>query len=301
MVPNIKIKARFEQVRQARRIHGGLVNLWAATVGVKLSRVPIPSRRLRERLYRKIYGGKYPALCEEELDRPLADFRSLNELFTRGIAPERRPLANGPGLFVCPCDATVQEVGRLSRTGVLTAKGVHYTLSSLLPGMDAQPFDNGAYAVLFLSPADCHRVFSPRHGVLEEIVHVPGRRLLVHPPFQRAEFPVFTLNERVTMRFNGPAGRYLLVLVAGWGVGNITHPWCTRPKLTRRSITRRRFDVPRAVDAGQWVATFELGSTVIAIVEGARDVVSHVTCEQRVRYGQPLFTFERRIESQEDK
>jgi phosphatidylserine decarboxylase len=287
----MRIKARVEQLRQARRIHGGLINLWAAAVGVKLSRVPIPSRRLREQLYRTIYGTKYAPLCEEELERPLAEFRSLNELFTRGVRAERRPLARGPGVFVSPCDSTVQEVGFLTRGGTLTAKGVPYTLASLLPGMDAGPFDGGAYAVLFLSPADCHRVFSPYEGSLEEIVHVPGRRLLVHPPYQRAEYPVFALNERVALSFQSPLGRYVLVLVAGWGVGNITHPFRGRPKLSRRRITRRRFEVPRRIDRGDWIATFELGSTVIVIAERQQTVVAQIEPNQKVRYGQPVFTF----------
>ncbi|HEV3343994.1 MAG TPA: archaetidylserine decarboxylase [Pirellulales bacterium] len=286
-----KFKTRVEQIRQARRIHGGLVNLWAATVGVKLSRVPIPSRRLRERLYRRIYGSKYAALCEDELERPLAEFRSLNELFTRGVRAERRPVAQGDGLFVCPCDGMVQEIGRLQQGALLTAKGVRYTLSSLLPGVDWQPFEDGAYAVLFLSPADCHRVFSPSQAALEEVIHVPGRRLLVHPPFQRAEFPVFVLNERVIMRFQTPLRRYMLVLVAGWGVGNITHPWRARPKHSRRRITRRRFESPRDVASGEWVATFELGSTVILIAESHGGVVSHIERDKQVHYGEPLFTF----------
>lgn len=291
MTAKYQIKARVEQVRQARRIHGGLVNLWAATVGVKLARVPIPSRRLRERLYRMIYGAKYASLCEEDLERPLAEFRSLNDLFTRGVPAERRPMARGPGLFVSPCDSTVQEVGVLTCGGKLTAKGVQYPLASLLPGIDARPFDDGAYAVLFLSPADCHRVFSPYQGSLEEIVHVPGHRLLVHPPYQRTEYPVFSLNERVVMSFRSPLGRYALVLVAGWGVGNVTHPFPGRPKLSRRRVTRRRFDAPRKMECGDWVATFELGSTVIVLMERQPSVVSHIQADQKLRYGQPLFTF----------
>jgi phosphatidylserine decarboxylase len=186
----------------------------------------------------------------------------------------------------------IQEVGRLQQATLLTAKGVRYTLSSLLPGIDSKPFEDGAYAVLFLSPADCHRVFSPSQAALEEVIHVPGRRLLVHPPFQRQEFPVFVLNERVIMRFQTPARRYLLVLVAGWGVGNITHPWRARPKLSRRRVTRRRFESPRDVASGEWVATFELGSTVILIAETHEGVAAHVEPSEQVHYGQPLFTFD---------
>ena len=41
-----------EQFDQARRIHGGLWPLLVATLGVRLSRLPIPSKRLRRLLYR---------------------------------------------------------------------------------------------------------------------------------------------------------------------------------------------------------------------------------------------------------
>ena len=53
---NTKVKARLEQFNQARRIHGGTMNMCAAAMGVKLSRLPIPSRKIRERVYRTIYG-----------------------------------------------------------------------------------------------------------------------------------------------------------------------------------------------------------------------------------------------------
>src|SRR5947207_869669 len=88
---NLNTSARLEQFRQARRIHGGTLNMCAASLGVKLSRVPIPSRWLRERVYRTLYGKKYKLLNESELDRPLAEYRSLNALFTRGVRPECRP------------------------------------------------------------------------------------------------------------------------------------------------------------------------------------------------------------------
>ena len=87
------------------------------------------------------------------------------------------------------------------------------------------PYEGGRFAIIFLSPIDCHRVFSPQDGCLEEVVHVPGARLLVHPPFQRAEYPVYTLNERVILRLSAESGSCVVVMVAGWGVGNITLPF----------------------------------------------------------------------------
>src|SRR5262249_44288982 len=152
-----------------------------------------------------------------------------------------------------------------------TVKGIDYSLTALVPGCDSRRFDNGHFGIFFLSPVDCHRVFSPHAGTLDEIIHVPGRRLLVHPPYQKNDFTGFTLNERVVLRLQTELGACLLVLVAGWGVGNITFPLVRRRRLSKRRITHVRLDRPISFERGQWLATFELGSTVIMIVEPQND------------------------------
>ncbi|HND56383.1 MAG TPA: hypothetical protein PLV92_28390, partial [Pirellulaceae bacterium] len=98
--------ARLEQFRQALAIHGGFSNLCVAALGVKLSRLRIPSRRLRGKIYRTVFGAKYPPIDERELERPLEEFVSFNDLFTRGVRKEFRPLPADPDCFICPCDGT---------------------------------------------------------------------------------------------------------------------------------------------------------------------------------------------------
>ncbi len=281
---------RLEQFRQARRIHGGLVPMCAASLGVRLSRIPIPSRWLRERVYRTVYGRKYPALDERELDRPLGEFRSLNALFTRGVRPECRPIPPAVTQWLCPCDSTIQDLGRLEHETLLTAKGTPYTLDSLLPGLDVAPFRDGAFVIFFLSPADCHRVFAPAAGAIRSIQSVPGSRLLVHPPHQRREFPVFTLNERVIFRLATELGECALVMVAGWGVGHITYPFEVPLRVHRRRIVRHDFAEPRRIERGEWMATFELGSTVILLTAADARLVPSIARDQHVLYGQPALT-----------
>jgi phosphatidylserine decarboxylase len=283
---------RREQFRQAKGIHGGLLNLGVALLGVKLSRLPLPSRRLRVLLYRTVFGKKYPpGLDEAEMERPLADYHSLNAMFTRGLRPEARPIPAGTPQFLSPCDGTVQDVGRVEQGKVLTLKRIEYTLESLLPGTDPAPFEGGWFAVIFLSPIDCHRVFSPQDGRLEEATHVPGARLLVHPPFQRAEFPVYTLNERVILRLATDLGPCLVVMVAGWGVGNITLPLAPGFRPRPREAAHYAWSPPADVRRGDWVATFELGSTVVLIAPQAEGVAPLVSPNQKVKYGQPVFTY----------
>jgi phosphatidylserine decarboxylase len=283
---------RREQRRQAWAIHGGPVGLALAVLSVKLSRLPLPGRRLREWVFRKGFGAKYPpGLDEREMDRPLGEYRSLNALFTRGLRPDARPVPAGTQEFLAPCDGTVQDVGRVERGTILTLKRIPYTLASLLPGTDPAAFEGGHYAVVFLSPIDCHRVFAPQDGHLLAADHVPGARLLVHPPFQRAEFPVYTLNERVVFRLSTPLGPAAMVMVAGWGVGNITLPAAPDFRPRGHQAMTKTWSPPRPVRRGEWLATFELGSTVVLVVPPAEGSAPVVSPNSKVRYGQPLFRY----------
>lgn len=258
---------RREQFRQARQIHGGLSGMLTAWLGVQLSRLPIPTAALRRKVYGTVYGGRYPALNEDELDKPLEEYRSLNELFTRGVREEQRPVCGRTEVLVSPVDGTIQEAGAVGNDCVFHVKGIRYSLESLCPETDVQSFRGGQFATLFLSPRDCHRVYSPTKAQLTRLVHVPGRRLLVHPPYQRAEFPVFVLNERLVMELNTEHGRLLAVLVAGWGVGCLTHPFPTPLRIRSGRVTASDLNPALTLERGEWMATFELGSTVILLAE----------------------------------
>jgi phosphatidylserine decarboxylase len=284
-----RLTIRLEQWRQARRIHGGFVQLGVALLGIRLARMTIPSKRLRLRIYRNVYGKKYPpGLDENEADRPLWEYRSLNALFTRGIKPQYRPINRVDRQFVSPCDGTIQEIGRLYGNKLLTLKGIEYTLDSLLPGVDTTPFQGGQFATVFLSPIHCHRVFSPHDGCLEQAIHVPGYRLLVHPPYQHAAYPVYTLNERVIMCLSTAMGPCLLILVAGWGVGNITLRQAPDFCPPSRLGARRTWSPAARVQRGEWLATFELGSTAVLITSGAANMLPLVSANDEVKYGQPI-------------
>jgi phosphatidylserine decarboxylase len=287
-----RMRVKLEQFRQARRVHGGLLRFAAALLAVKLARLKIPTRRLRLSLYRKVFSTKYPpGLDEREAEQPLWAYPSLNALFTRGIKSEFRPIPSGTPQFLAPCDGTIQEIGRIRQGKLLTLKGIEYTLGSLLPRVDVKPFEDGHFAVIFLSPIDCHRVFSPQDAYLEEAIHVPGSRLLVHPPYQRADYPVYTLNERMILRFTTALGPCVLVLVAGWGVGNITLPADPTFRPRAKLAASRVWMPPVRVERGEWVATFELGSTAVLLAPPAEDVTALVSPNDRVKYGQPVLTY----------
>jgi phosphatidylserine decarboxylase len=292
------MRVRWEQFRQARRIHGGFPGLLTAWLGVQLSRVPIPTRTLRRKVFSTVYGGRYPALDEAELEKPLEEFRSLNELFTRGVREDQRPISNRSAVLLSPVDGTIQETGTIGDDFVLRVKGIPYSLESLCPESDVQSFRGGQFAALFLSPRDCHRVFSPAAVELTRLVHVPGRRLLVHPPYQRAEFPVFVLNERLVMDLRTERGRILAVLVAGWGVGCLTHPFAAPLQLSSRRVTACELLPAVKLSRGEWMATFELGSTVILLMERGMAGPCEFPAGTAIRCRTPLFELKPAMEGE---
>jgi phosphatidylserine decarboxylase len=287
-----RMSIKLEQFRQALGIHGGLVPLGLARLAVELSRLPIPTQRLRLRLFRHGFARRYPpGLNEEEAEQALETYRSLNAVFTRGVKPQYRPIPADTPEILSPCDGTVQDVGRIRQGTLLTVKGIEYSLNSLLPDIDPDPYEGGQFAIIFLSPIDCHRVFSPQDGWLEQVVHVPGARLLVHPPFQRAEYPVYTLNERMIFRLAAERGSCVVVMVAGWGVGNITLPFAPNFRRKSKQVESGRWGLPHAVKRGDWIATFELGSSVVLITSSSLRATPLVSPNEKVRYGQAVLGF----------
>ena len=287
-----RLRTRIEQCRQALQIHGGVLPMCAAALAVRLSRIPIPSRRLRIKVYRTIYGKKYAPLEETEAERPLEEYRTFNALFTRGLRPEARPIASCSEEFLSPCDGTIQDLGSVDHNKIVTVKGVEYTIDGLLAGAEGAEFDGGSFAIIFLSPTDCHRIFSPQDGCIESVTHVPGYRLLVHPPFQRREYPVYSLNERVILRLKTPLGQCALVLVAGWGVGHITLPFDRNYRVRPGRMTRTGYSTPIRVNRGSWIGTFELGSTAILITQKGMSNSATANLNEKIKYGQPLFARE---------
>src|SRR5262245_6789443 len=264
---------RAEQFRQATRLSGGVLKLSLAALGFRLAHLTIPTKRLRLWLYRRFFRKRYPpGVNENETEKPLWAYPSLNAMFTRGLKAECRPIPARTPQFLCPCDGTVQDGGRVEGVKILTLKGIEYTLGSMLPGTDPRLFHGGHFLIVFLSPIDCHRVFSPQDGSLEKALHVPGYRLPVHPPCQSAQYPVYTLNERMVLRFSTPLGPCVVVMVAGWGVGTITLPLAPEFRPRSRVTAARTWSPPARVRRGEWVATFQLGSTVVLLTPPAADV-----------------------------
>jgi phosphatidylserine decarboxylase len=90
------------------------------------------------------------------------------------------------------------------------------------------------------------------------------------------------------LRLSTPIGPCLVVMIAGWGVGNISLPSAPSFRPRRKAAACECWSKPLEVNRGDWIATFELGSTAVLITPPGANVSALVTPNQKVKYGQPL-------------
>ncbi len=205
----------------------------------------------------------------DEAEKPLEDYNSLLEFFTRRLKSGARVI-DAEAVVVSPVDGTLSSLGRIDGEVLVPAKGHRYTLEELLGEPEsAASFIGGSFAVIYLSPRDYHRIHSPVSGEIEGFIYSPGRLLPVNPPSVSLFPKLFAVNERVTTLFSLEGGKKLaLIKVGALHVGKIAL-FYTNFKTNssgKASPLKREFSPPLAIEKGEDLACFELGSTVIILL-----------------------------------
>lgn len=196
-----------------------------------------------------------------------AAYRTFNEFFTRALKPGARPLADAD--WLCPVDGAISQFGRIAGERLFQAKGHDYTATALVGGDAglAAHFHGGAFATLYLSPRDYHRIHMPAAGTLRQMVHVPGALFSVNPTTARGVPGLFARNERVVCVFDGEHGPFVLVLVGATIVGSMATVWHGSVNPPRPG-TLRRWNYPEGdihLARGAEMGRFLLGSTVVLL------------------------------------
>ena len=213
------------------------------------------------------FAKRYGVNMEEALNPDLASYASFNEFFTRALREGVRPLADAD--FICPVDGAISQFGTIEHDQIFQAKGHRYSTTALVGGDSklAAQFDHGAFATLYLSPRDYHRIHMPCDGKLTRMIYVPGALFSVNPTTAQGVPGLFARNERVVCVFEGPHGPFVLVLVGATIVGSMATVWhgVVSPPRTG-SIREWRYDDKDIVlKKGAEMGRFLLGSTVVML------------------------------------
>lgn len=214
--------------------------------------------------FARIYGVNMAEALNPDLD----SYRSFNDFFTRPLKPGARPVADTG--VVSPADGAVSQVGVIQEDQIFQAKGHYYSLTQLLGGSHerAMPFKQGAFATIYLSPKDYHRVHMPYGGKLKEMIYVPGKLFSVNTRTARNVPSLFARNERVVCIFETDLGPMALVLVGAMIVASVETVWAGLVAPPRRRLMVTRYDdEPKEINLARGVemGRFKLGSTAIVV------------------------------------
>ena len=252
---------------------------------------PVP-RRLRNVVYSRF--ARQFGIDLGEVDRPLEEFGSVDEFFTRPLPPGARPIAAGDDVVVSPADGVLSESGVSEGGRLIQCKGLDYTVRGILADEnEAKSFVGGAYATIYLAPHNYHRVHAPTGGVITGFRHIPGAFFPVNQMSVRHVAGLFSINERLVTYLDGPLGRVAVVMVAAIGVSHITVAYDTveagaSGKRAPRAGRDERYLPPRPTAKGAELGTFHLGSTVVLLFQPGRVQLSGLERGQTVRVGMPL-------------
>lgn len=216
----------------------------------------------------------YYKLNMDESEYPLEHYANIGELFIRRLKPGMRPIADTE--IVSPVDGVLSQTATFDeKQELIQAKGKTYTLKDLLRDDEmAKRFEGGAFATIYLAPFNYHRIHSPVNGQVLDASYCPGTLWPVNVGSVERVEGLFCINERLTSHIRLEDGSEILVVKVGaTNVGRIGVAYTDELLTNAGKLPRnqKRFDwmpkAPIAVEKGGELGRFEMGSTVILVVD----------------------------------
>ncbi len=242
----------------------------------------------------RAFSRAYPVALDEA-SRPVADYTTFQDFFTRTLKPGARAIETDPRLLPSPADGRLSAFGPLGVGRLVQAKGVDYSLDALLGDRDeADPYRYGSYAVVYLAPFNYHRVHTPWNGTLTHWRYVPGALYPVNGLGLRHVPGLFSKNERFIAHFDTEFGRAAMIMVGATFVGHMKVVFTDLAANDGQPASGcQRPDDPLSLRRGEEFGVFEMGSTVVMVFE-RDDVQLHVGLGDAVQMGQGVLTLPER-------
>ncbi|TGM99309.1 archaetidylserine decarboxylase [Leptospira yasudae] len=233
----------------------------------------------------------------DEAELEIQEYNSLNAFFTRALKAEARIIDSADNEMVSPVDARVTGYGDINQRIIIQAKGVDYNLKELLGGGLSKyidDFTNGKYITFYLSPQDYHRIHSPAYGKILGYYYEPGK---LFPVNELAVFGIrglFPKNERLITYLQTEYGKVAVIKVGASNVGRIRVTYDNKIVTNTLIRTARNVeykDVSIMIDKGAELGRFEMGSTVILLMEKDTFQFEALSVNEKITYGTPIGKF----------
>jgi len=208
-----------------------------------------PLHSLMIRAFKRAYGIRFPS------SEP---FENLGEFFLRKI-----PIHLSDADLVSPVEGYALEGPAKAQPPLqVTIKGIRYTWAQLAE-IDWRALPTATYWNLYLAPQNYHWVHAPCSGNHLEGLYHSGSLFPVNHWGRKLAPGLYTENERITFRWRSSQfGWIYMICVGAMGVSGLRS---SRGRVSEGVWT----NLGPQVLKGEEILGFELGSTVILLVENA--------------------------------
>ncbi|MGN6186565.1 MAG: archaetidylserine decarboxylase [Thermoanaerobaculia bacterium] len=219
--------------------------------------------------------------------KPAHEYPSIGHFFIRDLREGLRPIESD---LVSPVDGTLRAFGLIENGRLEQVKGKSYTVARFLDNdADAQRYiSGGTFFNLYLSPQDYHHVHAPVGGNIVRSVLVPGKLWPVNDWSMENIDELFSVNERIVTYIDCEYGRVAVVMIGATNVGKMTVTYDSFiSNAGQTKTTVRDYSSPIAIQAGDRLGTFHMGSSVVMLFEPGRIDLTRVRLEpkKKTRYG----------------
>lgn len=223
----------------------------------------------------------------------MSAYACFSDFFIRQLRSGLRPVSPELNSIASPADGTIAQAGAIQHKQLLQAKGMYFTLESLL-GNDSESIDgfkNGSYATIYLAPHNYHRVHMPVTGKLIKTIYVPGKLFSVNKMTSSIIPNLYARNERLICLFETEAGPMAVILVGAMIVGSIKTVWMNAP-IRGKHIINSTPDEAISLIKGDELGYFTLGSTVILLFgQDKIEWLANLKADDPVQYGENIGQF----------
>lgn len=224
---------------------------------VELSNSPVHSLILKKFTQSKLSKPitksfvKTYKINEEEMEYPLEQYESLQQLFIRRLKKGTRPIDVDSKAIVSPVDGVLAKVGQITSESSFFVKGQDYSLEEMLGSKeDAVKYKGGMFYLFYLSPSHYHRIHSPVNGEIEKQWQLGSRSYPVNQSGLKYGRRPLSRNYRLISEVKVDSSHVAIVKVGALNVNSIhtTHE-------------------TNHLEKGEEMAYFSFGSTVILLFE----------------------------------
>jgi phosphatidylserine decarboxylase len=206
------------------------------------------------------------------------DFQTFNQFFTRQLKPE---FLQFQGKIASFAEGYISCHGKITNQKLLQVKGSYYTLHDLMDS--SQDSNYSSFLTVYLSLSDYHRVHFPFDATIQTVRKIPGTLFSLGKETLEKVENVYCRNERIIIQGIWQGGKFAMILVGAIVVGRIKLTF-----FTDKLVNRELYHVGHKVKQGDEAGYFEMGSTVILLLDNDDLTETDRQENERIKIGEKI-------------